>query len=119
MPNTCIHLEKIKEIFGNCNVDKYGSDSPYHAFKIRYEKYLLSCGVFSYNKSVLVDADFANFFREIKGITERCNCENVESLKRRINELESNSNNQLVLRRNAETDLSVVRRERDSLQSSN
>jgi len=47
---------------------------------------------------------------------DRCECENVEDLKRRISELEASSSNQLVLRRNVETDLSVVRTEKNNLQ---
>jgi len=39
----------------------------------------------------------------------------IESLERRVSSSESNSSTQLVLRRNVETDLSVIRGERDNL----
>jgi len=65
------------------------------------------------------------WFAEIYFAAKECNCEGedtirylrnrVSELEGRVSSAESSSSNQLVLRRNVEADLSVVRRERDSL----
>jgi len=119
MPKTCIHSERLKEMLDDCRMMKFNSSSPESAFKIMWN---WRNGV--YDDFVWVNAEFANLLKEIKEIAERCNCDNVDDLKRRIRDLEnrvssaeSSSSSQLVLRRNVETernDLQITKRNLES-----
>jgi len=113
----CKHIERIKEIIrpyhmiSNEKWDNEVGKGNCHTSHANYE------GNFWFKNdrggliSYLNDINSSSY-EEVKRLVRECSCKNAE-------ELESESRNQLILRRNAETERNDLQRERDRLQSSN